>query len=335
MRLVLVMGLSEKVAARYKSKKIIETGAVVYQYSDRQIALRNRQKAERLEKLRSSVNDLRAQYRKDLTSKDPQKRLTALAVALVDETYERVGNDDSAKAGHFGVTGWKKQHIVFVDGGATISYVGKSGVKQKKSVQTKAIVSALRQAYDECKDGSGIFDSGEIKVCADKVNSYLKDFGVTAKDIRGFHANAVMQANLKAVRKGELPSDPKARKKVLQTEFKAALAETAQDLGHEADTLRNQYLVPGLEDDFLKDGSVLSKMIKEALDRRSHCLACDRPPTKVARIGGDILWHCDKHWTSWEATHRAEHEIDLDGGLAPTDVTFRVIERFLTTPKPR
>ena len=39
---------------------------VVYEYSDRQIANRNKEKAERVDKLRKTIGDLRKQVRKDL-----------------------------------------------------------------------------------------------------------------------------------------------------------------------------------------------------------------------------------------------------------------------------
>jgi len=324
----LVMGLADRVAARYKSKKVLETGTTVYQYSDRQIAKRNREKAERLEKLRSSMSDLRAQVSKDLKAEDEEKRLTAMVVALMDETAERVGNDGSADEGHFGVTGWKKDHVSFSGGKATISYVGKSGVKQKKTVESKAVVEALRRAYDDCKDKGGCLTGS---VDASKVNEYLKSYSITAKDLRGFHANDIMKAKLKGARDGQLPTDPKERKKKLQEEFKKALEETAEAVGHEASTLRSQYLVPGLEDSYMKDGTVPSKMTKEALARRT-CMECSNLPTKTALWGDDsVSWFCNTHWRRWEKSRRAaiRHIIDIDGGPVPSRTAFRVIERYL------
>ena len=102
-----------KVAAKYKSKKKVKTESgedmTVYEYSDRQIANRNKKKAERIEKLRKSIGKLRTTVKRDMKSSDPEKSLTALAVALMDHTYERVGNDESAKDGHFGVTGLEEE----------------------------------------------------------------------------------------------------------------------------------------------------------------------------------------------------------------------------------
>lgn len=273
--------LVARVAARYKRKTISEEGNPIYQYSERQVALRNRKKAERLEKLRANITKLRAQVKRDLKSNDPEKFLTALAVALIDETYERVGNDESAGDGHFGVTGWQKSHVSFGSGKATVKYVGKSGVKQKKTVQDKSIVQALRDAYEACPD-EGIFEHDAGRVTASEVNNYLKSFEVTAKDLRGFHANREMQERLRAARKGALPDDPKEREKKLKAEFKKALEETAEAVGHEPSTLRSQYLVPGIEAEFLKDGTVSDKMTKQACAEIAQRVA-DRYHETLAR----------------------------------------------------
>ncbi len=260
--------IAARVAARYKSKKKLESGNTLYQYSERQVALRNSKKAERLEKLRKSVHKLRAQVKKDLQSGDPERVLTALAVGLMDHTAERVGNSESAEErGHFGVTGWQRSHVSFGKGKATVSYTGKSGVKQKKDITDKSLISALKDAHAAC-EGDDLFCQDTVTVDAPKVNAYLEAFDITAKDLRGLHANTVMQQELKAVRSkgGELPTDHKKREKQLKAEFKKALEAAAEAVGHEASTLRSQYLVPGLEDEYMK-GRVMDKMVKTALVR--------------------------------------------------------------------
>jgi DNA topoisomerase I len=254
--------LAFRVVAKYKGKKKTELGNTVYLYSERQIANRNKRKAKQIEKLRKSIHELRSTVKKDLKSSDPEKLLTALVVSLIDHTYERVGNDESAKDGHFGVTGWKRKHVSFGSKGAVIKYVGKSGVKHEKKISDAAIKQALRDAYEAVEeDNDELFAWDGGRVTAEKVNSYLKQFDITAKDLRGFHANREMQERLKRIRgKGkELPEEKKAKEKLLKTEFNKALEETAEAVGHEASTLRSQYLVPGLEESFLKDGSVISK----------------------------------------------------------------------------
>jgi DNA topoisomerase-1 len=259
--------LTERVAARYKQKKKVrsEDGGetTVYVYSEKQIAHRNREKAKRIEKLSKSIKGLRTKVKKDLRSSDPETMLTALAVSLMDHTFERVGNEGSAEEGHVGVTGWQKKHVSFGSKGCSIKYTGKSGVKHEKKVTDAGIRRALKDAYEAMDDDdSCLFHWDGGKVTADKVNSYLEPFDITAKDIRGYHANDQMRSALKSVRSGgkKLSEDKKAKEKQLKEEFKKALEETAESVGHEPSTLKSQYLVPGLEESYLKDGTILDKL---------------------------------------------------------------------------
>lgn len=255
--------LVRNIVAKFKSKKKVKTQdggeMTVYEYSDRQVANREKKKAERIEKLRKNIGKLRTKVKRDLHSQDPEKTLVALAVALMDHTYERVGNDESAKDGHVGVTGWCKKHVSIGPKSAVIKYVGKSGVKHEKKITDPAIRSALKDAYEAVEgDDDTILSWDGGRVTAAKVNEYLGKFDITAKDIRGFHANREMIDRLRAARKsgGKLPEDKKKRAKVLKDEFLAALDEAAEAVGHEPSTLRSQYLVPTLEDSYLEDGTV-------------------------------------------------------------------------------
>jgi DNA topoisomerase I len=262
-------------AARYQEKKEVPKAngrgtTEVYVYSERQVQKRNRDKAKRLQKFKGMVEKLRAKVKADLGSEDRETRLTALAVALIDETHERVGNEASAKGErndsgepHYGVTGWKKRHITLGSGSATIKYVGKSGVKQEKTVKTPYILSALRRALKDAEGKEGcIFSWDGGSVTADEVNQYLKEFDVTAKDLRGLSCNAIMQRTLKSIRSkgGKLPEDKKERETKLKAEFKEALAEVAEQIGHEASTLKTQYLAPGIEPAYMRNGEVISKL---------------------------------------------------------------------------
>ena len=256
-----------RVAAKYHSKKKIETKdgdeATVYEYSERQVANRHREKAERVEHLRNHITDLRARVKDDLKSDDPMTRMTALAVTLMDHTCERVGNDDSADDGHYGVTGWLKKHVTFGKGKATIKYVGKSGVDHEKTVDDGSTVTALKELCEGRGKEDALFDTDDAKVSADDVNDYLAEFDVTAKDIRGFRANDEMCKALRSERaKGpkDLPRSRKEKDEILKAEFKRALEHVAEVVGHEAATLRSQYLVPGLEDQYVHDGTVIKSL---------------------------------------------------------------------------
>ena len=263
----------EVTAARYQNKKEVPkakgTGTTtVYEYSEGQVEHRNREKAKRIEKLRGSIDKLRSDVTKDLKSKNETTRLVALAVGLMDHTYERVGNDGSAKDGHFGVTGWQRKHVTFSGSTATIKYVGKSGVSQTKTVTDKALVSAMKASCEGSEDADCVTGS----VSAGDVNKYLKAHDITAKDIRGYHANTEVKTRLKAIRAkgGTLPSDPKEKAKKLKKEFEQALEEAAKAVGHKATTLKSQYLVPGMEKNYLQSGKVVENLAKQgSLERIS------------------------------------------------------------------
>ena len=257
--------------ARYKEKKNVPKAngkgkTTVYVYSEGQVKNRNRAKAKRLQEFKPKVEKLRAKVKRDLKSSDDETRLTALVVALIDETHERVGSPASSKGelndegeAHFGVSQWLKKHVTFGEGKATIRYVGKSGVDQEKDVTTPYILSALRNAVKAAEGKESRLFEG---VTGEKVNAYLEEFGVSAKDLRGAACNALCQKALKRIRSkgGKLPEDKKEREKQLKAEFKEALEEVAAEIGHEPSTLASQYLAPNMEPQYLKDGTVIERL---------------------------------------------------------------------------
>lgn len=253
--------------AKYKSKKKDENGNVIYEYSEGQVANRDKKKAEKVKALDKKIGEVRKKAKRDLKAQDDKKRLTALAVLLIDETYERVGNKDSAEEGHFGVTGWQGSHIKFEGKKATISYVGKSGVKHTKEVTTPVLVEALKSACEGKSGSDCLLSFGEGSTVSPKdVNDYLADFEVTSKDLRGFHANRVMSEVLGRMEseEGDLPEEKKEREKALKKRFDKALKETAKAVGHTEATLKTNYLVPGFEREFLRGGSVPKGIPKSA-----------------------------------------------------------------------
>lgn len=286
-------------ASKARSKKEVPKSdgsgtTTVYEYGPRQVAQRHKEKAVRIEALRKKMADLRQKARGDLTVSDPETRLTALAICLMDETYARVGNEKSAEEGHHGVTNWKADHVTLADKSATVRYTGKSGVKQEKKITNARVLSALRKALKGKGKGDKVLcDGDECSILAKDVNAYLKPFDITAKDIRGLHANEEMKHHLKAQRKtgpADLPRSRKERDEILKAEFQAALDLAAAAVGHEASTLRSQYLVPSMEASYTHDGTVLDRLDKKATlsdsereDREAERLVRQSPKLKPPR----------------------------------------------------
>ena len=213
---------------------------------------RRRKKIKSLRTLAGNIQELRSKLRKDLSSDNEKTKLTALAIALMDKTAERVGNEGSAENGHFGVTGFQRKHVKIEGDKVKISYVGKSGVQQEKSFSDKALAKAIGECRGRCsEDGTPLLMTTDgFKIRADKVNRYLKDFGITAKDIRGYAANKYM---LNALKKSTKSSDPAERKK----KFKEILKSVAEKVGHQAATLSQHYLLPNIESKYVNNGSVM------------------------------------------------------------------------------
>lgn len=249
--------LSKRAKPAYTEKKKEDSGNITYIYTEKHVEKRNKDKMAKLKKLNKSMSKLRAQVRKDLKDSDPQKQHTALAVAIIDETYTRVGNAESAKdMKHYGLTTWLVKHVSFSGGKATIKYVGKAGVDQKKTVSEKPVVVLLKKMCEGNKKGDRLFEGEDYSVSPKHINEYLSPFGVSAKDIRGLHANEEMRKALKQVRKGKLPEPGKERDKKLKEEFQKALEIASKFVGHEPGTLKSRYLIPTMEPDYLKDGRI-------------------------------------------------------------------------------
>ena len=218
---------------------------------------RRRKKTVSVKKLAEQINGLRTKVTKDMKSDDEKTKLTATAVALMDCTAERVGNDSSASDDHVGVTGFKKKNVTVTGNKVKLKYVGKSGVEHEKEFTDERIAKVLKQCLKRCKkpDDFVLTTPDDFKIKAAQVNRYLKDYGVTAKDIRGYAANHMVITSLKGRNK---PSDEAERKKVMSE----VLQKVAEAVGHGKGTLRKHYLLPNLEDDYIKKSKILD--IKKA-----------------------------------------------------------------------
>jgi len=209
-----------------------------------QKANRQRKKNRGVFNLAKNVSRLKSKVSKDLSSSDEETRLTAAAVKTMLDTSERVGNKASAKKGHHGVTGLQNKHFKKKSGKVKLQYIGKSGMKQDKEISDKKVIKAMNPTGN-----GGLFTTKEGKdITNTMVNDYIREFGITSKDIRGYNANKFMAQRLSRIKL----RDEKERKK----KFLEILDEVAAKVGHTPSMLRNSYLHPNMEDDFVKHGRV-------------------------------------------------------------------------------
>lgn len=218
-----------------------------------------KKKKESLQELSNSIHRLRLKINKDMQSDDERSFLTALAIAVMDRSAERVGNDDSADNGHFGVTGFRKDHIKVVGNKVHLDYVGKSGTKHDKSISDIRIAQALKKAIKKAP-GKYIFETSDgFRIKSDKINRYLEPFNISAKDLRGYNANKwIIEILKKQDGKWQLLSDTKEKaRKERKKIFNKAVKETAARVGHGAATLRKHYMVPELQTEYIEHGRII------------------------------------------------------------------------------
>ena len=115
-----------------------------------------------------------------------------------------------------------------------------SFVDESCSTMIKDLLSRRNQFIFTTKEG--------FVIKADRVNRYLSNFNAKSKDIRGFNANRLMVMELNRIGKTE----EKQRAKV----FNSSLRKISAKVGHTPATLRTHYLLPEIEENFYKYGSI-------------------------------------------------------------------------------
>lgn len=214
------------------------------------LVLRNRWMSKRksIHNLANKIDSLKRAVRKDLNSDNEKDQLTALVIRIMMRTSERIGNELSGSGGHLGITEFRNKNVSFEKPAFIIfDYVGKSGVEHCKRFSDAISYALLKDLKSVNKEH--IFTTSDgFRIRPNRVNRYLRDFDVKSKDVRGFNANHLMVAKLSDVNIKE----PKERKKY----FNEALRSVAEKIGHGGATCRKHYLLPEIEEEFYRTGTV-------------------------------------------------------------------------------
>ncbi|KKM79151.1 hypothetical protein LCGC14_1352780, partial [marine sediment metagenome] len=212
----------------YTKKEKTDTGHV-WHYSPEHVEKRWKEKKEKMKKLEKDLAKFRKEYEKDLTSDDEKTRAIAAVIGIIDDTSMRIGNEKSAKEeGTFGATTLKVKHIKVSGGKIKFDFPGKGAIEQHVELKNAKVIKVIKDLMKGKKANDFIFEIDGKKIWDRTVNRYLEPHGISAKDLRGFHSNRIMKEILK------------------KKDWKDALEEVAEIVGHEPSTLKNQYLDPEL-----------------------------------------------------------------------------------------
>ncbi len=231
-------------------KKFAAGGAIAEKPTKKEMEARWDKKKDHIMRLASVLRKLRYNLTADMKSDNEKDRLTALVIAIMDKSGERVGNDESAAEGRVGITGLKKKHITIEGNKIFLDYTGKSGVDQDKSFSDELIAKKLSEAIANTPDSFVFTTTDGFKIKDDRVGRYLDDFGINPKDIRGFYSNQHIIKKLKTH-----PAAEEEKDRIKQ--FREAVKYAAAKVGHGAATLKNHYMIPELEKAFITKGEII------------------------------------------------------------------------------
>ena len=248
--------------------------------NDSEVAERWEKKKEHIDKIANSIRSLRYNITKDLKEGSDKERLTALVIAVMDKTAERIGNNDSASDGHFGVTGFKKRHIKVIGDKVVLNYVGKSGVRHEKEFTDSVVAQNLKRAINESNCEFVFCTEDGFRIKADRVNRYLSEYGISAKDIRGYSANRWIIDRLNNIDEKDIPETEQKRAR----KFNKILKSVAAKVGHGSASLKKHYLLPELESEFVEKGKIID--LSDFYKKGGKANLSKTPAPKSERIYG-------------------------------------------------
>ena len=251
-------------------------------YSEEELKPRSEKKKDSLKNIAQNISKLRSVVNEDLKSENEKDFLTALAVYIMLETSERVGNGTSAENGHYGVTGLKRSHIKISGSTVNFDYTGKSGVEHDKDVTNQKLAELLNKAIKNSSTDEIFVTSDGFKIKNDKVNRYLKKLNVSAKDIRGYSANKWIISKLNRLTPEE--TDTKRKK-----QFNEVCKEVAAKVGHGAATLKKHYLLPEIQINWIEKGKVIDLAnFKPEEMKFGGAVKTEKEKAKIAKVMGEF-----------------------------------------------
>jgi len=282
----------------YLNGDILATGIDIagrkqYIYSDHMKKKREQKKYKKLIKISTQIDKLKRRINSDLSEKTYTKeKLIALVLKIMDLCNFRSGNKKyEEKYGSFGITTIHKKHVSFKNNNTEIEFIGKKGVNNHCILQDKNIQNIIKSVYNiSSKDNPYLFSvkdgvkNDKIHINVVDVNKYLKEFGVTTKDLRTWNANVIFLKNLKdiilnlnkkSLNKYNTSTEIqklKLRKKIM----KEAIVRTANSLHHTPTICKSSYIFKKLlevgelnENMFsnLKKNSEVEDVLKKYLEK--------------------------------------------------------------------
>ncbi len=254
-------------------------GRKQYLYHPEWEKVRDEAKFSRLAEFGRALPGLRRRVDADLRRRGlPREKVTALAVALLDETLLRVGNESYAAAnGSYGLTTLRADHV---DVGSTyveFDFPAKSGLERRVRVADRRLARLVAACHE--LPGQRLFtyeEGGEVRaVDSTDVNRYLFDAtgaNFTAKDFRTWGGTVAVA--------GFLAPEPPGANGDADARVLAAFDHAADLLGNTRDVARSAYVHPAVPEAY-RAGELL-----EAWKRTRTTKTLSRSERTVTKVLG-------------------------------------------------
>ena len=225
-----------------------EAGRKQYIYHPEWAKVRDQVKYSKLLRFGEALPDLRQKVAADLRQRKlTRTKVTALVIALMEQTLIRIGNEEYARNNDsYGLTTLLDDHVHFDDkSSVTFEFRGKSGKEHEIALRDRRLAKLVK----ECQElpGQRLFqyydeDGDLVALTSTDVNDYLREatgFDFTAKDFRTWGGTILAARVLNEC--GCAESATATKKQIT-----AAVKQVAQALGNTPTVCRQSYIHPAI-----------------------------------------------------------------------------------------
>ena len=207
---------------------------------------RAEEKFDRVLELSTRLPAWRAQIAKDLTREGlTRKRVSALALRLLDRGYFRAGGEQYAEENEsYGLSTLLCSHVTVRRDAVEFDFPAKSGVRRTVEIEDPEVVRAVRALMRRPDRSERLLvcrtSSGWLDMRADDLNARFKELvgdEYTVKDLRTWHGTVLAAAAF-------ADADPAVSRRVAKRVESAVMKEVAEELGNTPAVARGSYVDP-------------------------------------------------------------------------------------------
>lgn len=232
-------------------------GRKQYRYHTRAVQQGELRKHYRVRQMAKDLPRMKRKIKEDFQRHDFSKhRVCAGIVLLISDSFFRVGSDRYERENKtFGLTTFRKSHVVINGDEVRFTYIGKRSIKQWTMVDDAPFARFIELLL--LTPGNRLFryerDGDWFDVDADDVNDYIErvaGFPYTAKDLRTWGGTLRAATILEDL--GHAKSKTERNKNVI-----AMVRMVASELGNTPAIARKSYVHPVVITRYLKNGSTI------------------------------------------------------------------------------